>query len=274
MRTTTKTFGLLVLMLTVGVMSMPAAAMTWTFDDPAELDDFSTDRTEPTNFEIRSFDGDNRLYMGVFGEDQSTGGAYYYTEGRSYSPATPIAGQWMISGELYLNTAWSQTPPPEYRTDIWGLTKTAEGEEAAYPILSFGQTIENDPDVDDEDDITLAGGFQVWDAEAGGWVAVADAAGLFGTWVEMTIMGSPSSFDYYINGDMVYSDTTTAGSATLDTMYLQVKNYGTGVNGENYDYSTYYDNITVAAVPEPLTMITLAGAAGALGGYIRRRRTA
>jgi putative flippase GtrA len=260
----------------IGVTVTTAGAKTWTFTDPTDLDDFAPDRKAPTEYGVEFFDGDNRLYLGVFGNDQAAS-TFHWTQGLTHKPSSAIGGTWILSADLYLKEEWSAELPPEFRTDLWGETINASGQVCHYPIIGFGNTATN-PNIEDENDINLPGGFQAWRIQDGSfqWFELKSADGYYGTWVNLKVVGSPNTFEYFINDELVFTDTNTNGTSALQRMFLQVKNFGL-VDGEDVDYSAYYDNVrleAVAPVPEPMTMLAFGSAVAGLGGYIRRRRRA
>lgn len=226
-----------------------------TFDtiDPSWI----TDRKEPAGFASEVFDGDARLKLSVVGSQQSTSGTFYFTEGRKR--AALIDAPWEVAGQVYIDMdAWSDKL---VRSDLWARTGLVGNEtDVSYPILGF---IHNDPnDPFNAGSTSKTWRFRVWDADAGGWQTLSPA--VTSGWHDLRILGDGSSFRYYLNNALVYTDNTVGSPTQLTDVFVQAYNFG----GSN-DYSVYWDNVRAQAVPEP---VTLGLAAAALGIAARRRR--
>ncbi|MEJ5170615.1 MAG: hypothetical protein WHU10_06475, partial [Fimbriimonadales bacterium] len=165
--------------------------------DPAWV----TDRQEPHGFATEMFDGDSRLKISVQGASQNTSSTFYYTEGRQRSAL--ISAPWSVTGQVYIDMAgWSDGL---IRTDLWARTGVVGDETtAAYPIIGF---IYNDPaDPFNAASTAKTWRYRVWDADAGGWQTLATA--VTDGWHDLQILGDGTSFQYFLDGNPVYTDNT------------------------------------------------------------------
>jgi hypothetical protein len=89
----------------------------------------------------------------------------------------------------------------------------------------------------------------------------------FDAWHTLSGTSTGMSFEYRIDGDLVFTQSTMTGSDLMSAM----------VQGYNYDlttsYSVNWDNLNASAVPEPATSALTASLA-VLGLAIWRRRRA
>ncbi|MFN3683932.1 MAG: PEP-CTERM sorting domain-containing protein [Fimbriimonadaceae bacterium] len=227
-----------------------------TFDsiDPSWI----TDRKEPAGFSSEVFDGDARLKLSIAGSQQSTLGAFYYTEGRKR--AALLSTPWEVAGQVYIDMdLWSDTL---VRSDLWARTGLVGNETgASYPVFGFIHNDAADPFNAGAPNKTWR--FRVWDAEAGGWQHLATP--VTSGWHDLRILGDGSSFRYYLNNALVYTDATVGSPTQLTDVFVQAYNFG----GSN-DYSVYWDNVRAQAVPEPFTLGL--AAAGLAAAWRRRRR--
>lgn len=114
--------------------------------------------------------------------------------------------------------------------------------------------------------------WRVWDHDAGGWVNLATPVKK--GWHTLAIRGLGDRFEYYLNGNLVYTDLTVNTSLpNLTTVFVQAYNFG--VAGQAADY--YWDDVQARAlppIPEPVffQMGALMGLSGL--GLLRLRRKA
>ncbi len=89
---------------------------------------------------------------------------------------------------------------------------------------------------------------------------------VFATWRTLSGTSTGATFEYRIDGVLVYTQATAAGEDLRDVM-IQGCNFG-----EAGSYSVYWDNIAASAIPEPAATVLGAGVL-ALGLVFWRRRT-
>ena len=229
-----------------------------------------TDRYAPAGFSSAFFDGDNRLKIDVSAADsyQNRAGAYqstfYNTQGRQRGASLGIG--WTVSGDVYISNDMISGEALR-RTDIWARDNNPVEALAAYPI--FG-VIRNDGGDPFNPNANLTTRYRVWDAEtANGWVDLGDA--VTEGWHNLAITGTGTSFEYRLDGNVVYTDLTASvvGFEGLQTVFVEAYSFGDATHATTDNYSAYWDNIAANPVPEPATMAILG-----LGAIIaiRRRR--
>ena len=234
-----------------------------TFDtiDPA----WTTDRYEPAGFSSVMFDGDNRLEIAIADADSAANrpsgysGTFYNTQGRQRPASNGTT--WTVSADLYIS-ADMLSGDNLRRTDLWTRDSNPDENSAQYPIIGVIRNDDSDPF---NPSASLTTRWRVWDGDtANGWVDLSEA--VTAGWHTLSIKADGSTFDYAIDGSSVYVDSTVsaAGSAALQTVFLQAYNFG------GQDYAVYWDNLH--AVPEPASCVLVLGAAVGALGLLRRRR--
>jgi hypothetical protein len=195
-------------------------------------------RTDVLGIEINSAEG----FLARPGGYQST---FYNTQGRQYA-LTGGAGS-SLAADLYIPGVWADSATyGNFRTDMWGvMTDGALVDPAvtAYPIIGF----------------TNYGGaarYRVWDADtADGWVDLSTPVS-YDAWTSFIIDFTGVSFEYRIDGFLVYTDTTINGSTGFQAAIMQAYNfYGdpTLAGSNPVDYTAHWSN----PVPEPATLFLL-----------------
>jgi hypothetical protein len=241
------------------------AQFTDTFNtiDPAWV----PNRYPPAGFASVVFDGDSRLQLTI---DQTGSTAnrpalfsstFYATQGCERPGG--ITGVWTLSAQVFVSSAFNTTTGPLVRSDLWANTGTtgADGN-GDYMILGFTNASPSDafnPSAADR-----AFRFQAWDGNTGNWISLGLPAGFaFDAWHTLSETSTGSTFEFRIDGVLVFTNTTVAGSDLLSAM----------VQGYNFDqagsYSVYWDNVIAGVAPiianSPLT------AAGTVWRRARRR---
>ncbi len=180
-----------------------------------------TDRYDPAGFaNVGNFQGHSNV-LGI-SIDASTGfgarpGAFgnifYSTQGRKYTFAPPAGAGSTLSADLYIPASWGDAANGNVRTDMWGTMVDGSSSVVAYSIVGF----------------TNYGGaprLRVWDSDTvAGWVDLATPVA-YGTWHRLSIELMPdSTFRYYINGTLVYTDLTTYAATGFAEVIMQAYNF-------------------------------------------------
>jgi hypothetical protein len=159
---------------------------------------------------------------------------FYDFQGRKYDLASDTT---YLAVDLYVPASWSsltqQDPngnPAHYGSlaSLW-----ATGTDGSnYAIISFNNRAGSGN-----------GGFQVFD-NTNGWTNVPGFTGA-DQWYTIGFAVRAGGIDYFVNGQLVYTDTGAAGTTALSNVMLQ------GYNGGN-DYDIYWQNLrnTKAAVAD------------------------
>jgi hypothetical protein len=219
---------------------------------------WTTDRYDPHSFTILPF------YLGrndvldieitsAEGLANRVGGyqsAFYNTQGRGHAVT---GGAWsMLEADLYIPQIWSDPANGDVRTDLWGVMTDGTGV-SGYPIIGF---------------TNYGGGgrYRVWEDDSG-WIDSAIPVHYDG-WTRFGILFTGTSYQFFVDWQPVYTDTTISGSTGFTAVLVQAYNFSDPNLGANpVDYHAYWSD-----APEPGTW----GLAGAsllvLFGKLRRRR--
>jgi hypothetical protein len=223
---------------------------------------WSTDRYAPTSFaNVGSFAGRNDvLGIGITSAGnlanrpsayQST---FYNTQGKAHT-ISGGAGS-VLAADLYVPDVWKNASNGNVRTDMWGVMTNASNAVTDYTIIGF----------------TNYGGnarLRVWDADVtanDGWVDVMSLAS-FNDWMSLSIDFTGSTYEYRVNGNLVYTDGTINGTAQFSSVLMQAYNFAdSSIPGANAaDYTAHWSN-----VPEPTDMALMG--IGMLGFAVARRK--
>ena len=260
------------LLLTVALAALPLAGQAQ-FTDPFGTINpaWVTNRYAPAGFTSVSFGGDQRLQLtidqtgGTAARAPEFGSPFYNTQGRQ-RPGD-ITGPWTLSAEVFVSSAFNTTTGPLVNSELWGHTGTTPGG-GAYMIFGFTNaslTVANtlDPTAADR---TFR--FRAYDNSTGNWFDLGVPAGfVFNSWHTLSAASTGSAFEFRLDGVLVFTHATSAGSDLLSAM---VQGYNFGEAGS---YSVLWDNVTASAIPEPATT-AIAAAIAALGLALWRRRAA
>ena len=184
---------------------------------------------------------------------------FYNTQGRKFD--TPGLTSAFI--EMYIPGSWdalnqSVTGSEGRLGGFWATGADVNNAATAttiFPVIEFNNLVD---------------GFRVFDPEAGGtgYQNVSGFAG-FDRWYEIGFQINGSDIEYFVNGMLVYTDSTIGTTTQFNNIILQGYNAGNA-------YSIYWDNFQAdsAMVPEPasLAIWSLIGVAGAAGAWRRKRK--
>jgi hypothetical protein len=227
-----------------------------------------TNRFAPAGFETVVFAGDSRLRLTLDEADSAANrpftfdSAFYNTQGRQR--ATGISGLWTLSAQVFVSSAFNTTTGRLVSTDLWAHTGTTpDGGDYA----TFGFTNASPTDALNSAAADRAFRFQVFDSNLG-WVSLGVPGGFgFDVWHTLSATSTGTSFEYRLDGGIVYTAATVAGEDLLSAM-IQGYNFG-----EAGSYSVHWDNVVASAtIPEPsAAVLAVAGAAFGLALWHRRR---
>jgi hypothetical protein len=135
---------------------------------------------------------------------------FYDYQGRKYDLPS---GATSLGVDLFVPSSWSglnqQDPSGNPANSgslasVWGTGLDSSGNVASFPIIGFNNQ---------------AGGFQVFD-QTNGWT---NAGGFTGYDKSYTLSFAidGDTIDYYVNGSLVYTDTTDTGTVSLSNVILQ-----------------------------------------------------
>src|ERR1017187_2285686 len=229
---------------------------------------WTTDRYAPASFaNVGTYQGrSDVLGIGISSADALAlrpagyNNYFYNTQGKSYVISGGAGSS--ISADLYIQSGWDNGANGNVRSDMWGVINDPSAPSLQYPIIGF----------------TNYGGaarYQVWD-ETIGWVALATPV-CYGGWAMCSIEYTGASYQFFINGIDVYSDTAIGTTTTgFGAVIMQAYNFGDPgtVPGANAaDYTAHWSNPsdTSAAVPEPSSWLLLGSAALLVSRKIRKR---
>lgn len=212
-----------------------------------------TDRYAPNSFgDIGSFQGrDNVLRVGISSAEGanvrpgSFSSSFYNTQGAK----TSLTGgpDSVLSADLYIPASWASQANGSVSVGLWGVMQDNLAAVSGYPILGFSNY---DPANNSN------ARFRWWEDTIGSYTELTVPV-LYDQWNSLSIKFTGSAYDFYINGNLVGTDSTANGSIGFKEMILNSYNFsGAGLAGSVA--ANYEVNWSNTPVPEPSTY--LAGA--------------
>lgn len=222
---------------------------------------WTTDRYQPNAFQdIGTFQGrDNVLGISIsesdgFGSRPSGyNSTFYNTQGKKYTfdPLSNTGLGSVITADLWLPSEWRLESNGSRRTDMWATMEDGGSVITAYPIIGFSNYGTNG-----------VGAFRVWDGDVG-WITLADTVN-YDAWNTLAIKLAASGFEFYVNGNLAHTDTTTGGTTRFRDMMLQAYNFngdpslaGAITSDGKGNYRALWSNTPDRGgeVPEPATYL-------------------
>lgn len=249
--------------LLLGILPAQAALVMPSFDGAPT--GWTIDRYDPDSFsDIGPFQGrDNVLAIGISSADgygsrpSGFNSTFYNTQGRQHAISGGVGD--VLSAALWIPREWANVQSGHVRTDMWGVM-TDDSAISDFPIIGF----------------TNYGGaprLRIWDDTV--WADLGMAID-YDAWTDLSIGFTGTSYQYRVNGTLVYTDSTINGSTGFSATIMQAYNFCGGdpnLPGAicNQDGSTaHWSNTATSAVPTPASLPLAALALFALGGTARR----
>jgi len=201
--------------------------------DSQTPDAWYPDRYPPAGFNSSYYDEDNRLNVTIDKDDYLPHGTTFHNyQGRKYDLANPI--NTYLTADLYIGSDWETN---NRHASLWATTFNETDAISGYPIFGFtngsGFKIYSQ-DVDQDGNDTDGDGYL-----ESGWYTVGFPTSVwngYDAWYTLEIKLTASSYKYYINDELVWTDIMTFNSQYFGNMMLQGYNY-------NETYNIYWDNV-------------------------------
>ncbi len=243
----------------------------WNTDrfDAAVFTDIGTYQSRNNVLEIGITAAENVANRGNASGQGYLKGSFYNTQGKLRA-ITGGAGD-TLSADLYIPAAWSNASNGNVRTDMWGIMV-----DSAAPTPAPPATRTNDYPIIGFTNYDGAARLRAYDSNDGIWTNFSAPIN-YDAWNALSIKFTGTSFEYSVNGSLVYTDTdlSTAAPSKFGYTIMQAYNFGDpslpSVTS-TADYSVHWSN--VSAVPEPEAyVLALSGLmmVGVFGGARRRK---
>lgn len=223
----------------------------------------ATDPLSGTALRLDISNADRRdLRPGAYNDD------FYNTQGRQRS--TTEAQGWEVGGSLFIPSSWLDAGNLR-RSDLWTRDQNTDENDAIYPIVGF---VNNDPaDPFNPGAANFEPRFRAWDSTTG-WIDLPLVSVLADQYNSFKIKDTGSSYQYYINGNLVQTlsgpQYSEAGAEGLQTVFIEAYNFGRADNAGSLpdsSYSVFWKDVYAVPAPGGAALLGLGGLLGA-----RRRR--
>ncbi len=182
---------------------------------------WTTDRYDPSSFAAPASPLAGRNSQLQIKIDQAQGytsrpvayqSSFYDFQGRTHSVAGSGTGD-AISADIYVPSAFGDVSQGNVASYLWAVGYQS-GAPADYALIGFANT-------------PGAGEFAVWNESDSAWVSVTVPAGAvnYDAWNTVSIRFSGATFDYYVNGALVYSMNNTFGSGSIGGTIMDTFNF-------------------------------------------------
>lgn len=234
---------------------------------------WTTDRYAPVSFtNIGTFAGKSDVLSIGISEADGLGSrpagqnsTFYNTQGMQHALTGGIGDT--LSAALWVPASWADQSMGSRRTDMWGVMSDGSPNVSGYPIIGFTN-------------YGGAGRFRAWEDTAGAWVDLAVPV-TYDQWTDLSIkLTASDSYEYRVNGTLVYTDTTANGSTAFSAVIMQAYNFTgdpslTGAvagNGLGNYPALWANTVSAPPVPEPATYAMMGLGLAALGLTARRKK--
>jgi hypothetical protein len=236
---------------------------------------WTTDRFQPNSFSnVGTYQGRNPVLGIGIDEAQAMGNRgtgfntqFYNTQGMIQAVVGGAGDS--ISADLYIPSSWANAANGSRRSDMWAVMGTGPSvaERTDYPIIGFTN-------------YNGTARLRVYDADTPNfWVDLSTPI-VYDAWTAFKITFTGTSYEYSVNGALVYTDATinsVAATSVFNSVIMQAYNFNGDASlasavtaGGLGNYTAYWSN--AQPVPEPGTYALMAlGLAAVLTAAKRRR---
>jgi len=218
---------------------------TDTFDSPPRLASFDTagswypDRYPPTVFEKYNFSGKNVLHVGIrladayYNRPVTYNNTFSNTQGRKFDLGSGNSFGTALIADLYVAADWNTK---HRMATLWSTASDSTGATSFYNYIGFRNSTGSDP------------GFYVFGYHNIGGYTLLPYPVTYGQWYSLKVELTDTAFVYSINGTVVLSDTSLAGSEYFSNLILEAYNFADSTLGNDPspsfdEYDVYWDNV-------------------------------